>query len=145
MAANNREISMEWWDDLPNSEKQAYSDHYNMVINNYGLRFWGYMTGREIEAIYMEYKNIKNHIMPLTDKEKDLIENYRNGARPIWWSVEDFETRAKEIEEEEGTENMFDRSRFTGALETVIQNHDSNSGITWKDIEKALFSDCQNI
>ncbi len=40
-----REKAMEWWLDLPNTEKETLADRF------YGRYWWG-LTGREIEKMY---------------------------------------------------------------------------------------------
>jgi len=142
METNSREVAMNWWNGMQFYEKQMCADMYN-ESNKFPLRHWGDLTGREIEALY---SNIKDELFGnLTSDEKLLIEAHRRGSRAIWWGIADFESKAKDIEEDEGTENMFDRSKFADALETIIQSHDANYGIDWNTIESILYSHCQNV
>jgi hypothetical protein len=67
----------------------------------------------------------------------------------IKWSVEDFESRANELEEFyiENDPNtvlpIYERAVFEDELESMIQHHDCNLGITWDTIDYYLDTYCK--
>lgn len=73
----------------------------------------------------------------LSEEETQLIEYYRQGYRPIWWAIEDFEMQAQELEAE-NSEVKYDRRLFLDALEIMLRMHDPNFGITWQDVQHHL-------
>lgn len=79
--------------------------------------------------------------MTLTQKEKDLVEKYRNGYRGIFWGIADFEAKAKEKEECDGN-IKYDRDLFETALDKMIDSHDAEQGITWDTISYYLDTYC---
>jgi len=78
----------------------------------------------------------------LHERRRDIQNALDPECEQITWSVEDFETRALEIEEARGKEQIFDRSKFSEALYTMIDRHDSSIGITWESIDYHLEEDC---
>lgn len=100
----------------------------------------------------------------ITEEEFVLIQNYRTGIRGVYWSVEDFESKARDMEldwfwtelsqqqiddfknpEYDIPERykLYDRNTFQYALETLIEKHDCNYGITWFHIEYSLNHYCK--
>ena len=62
-------------------------------------------------------------------------------SRAVRWCVEDFEQKASEVEEVEGFV-IYDRSKFSEALDCMIENHDCNWGISWETLEHYLDDYC---
>jgi len=59
------------------------------------------------------------------------------------WSVEDFEQRAAEIEEDiEGGKSLYDTNKFEDALHCMVSNHDASLGISWDTIDFWLDEMC---
>jgi hypothetical protein len=64
------------------------------------------------------------------------------GVRGIYWSVEDFENQAKQrydihlkdYPKAETWEDVYDKETFEDALESMIDNHDCNYGISWETV-----------
>ncbi len=63
-------------------------------------------------------------------------------SRAVWWSVEDLEQRAAEQEDLE-EEQLYDRSKFESALDTMISDHDCDWGISWDTLDSYLGSYCR--
>lgn len=74
--------------------------------------------------------------------ELELIEKYRDGYRGVYYHARDFETLARVYEQEAGFE-MFDRTKFTEALEDMCRKHDFNIGITWDTLKLYLYTYCK--
>lgn len=103
----------------------------------------------------MDIKKAKNHLgilnstmMSIHELESAIkffeqfienIEEYKRNS--IEWGIEDFESKAIEIEEEEGIK--YDRTIFKSALYTMIRDHDCNNGITWDTVEMYLNEYCK--
>lgn len=64
-------------------------------------------------------------------------------ALPVYWSTEDFEKVAKELEE--GGSPAFNRREFKTALETMVKDHDATIGINFNTIEVYLREYCTPI
>lgn len=66
----------------------------------------------------------------------------------VYWSVEDFEAKAKSMFEDlkdsepmefshlDNWEQFYDKTKFPEQLEKMINNHDANDGITWLTVEE---------
>ena len=87
--------------------------------------------------------------MQITDVyEIQLIKDYRDGYRGIYWHVDDFELKACELEEwkcamnPELTRPLYDRSQFEDALNAMIDRHDANIGISWDTVAIYLNEYC---
>lgn len=80
-------------------------------------------------------------ISNMTEDEFQLVEYYRMGYRPIWWSFDDFEMQAQELEEN-FPEKKYDRSLFLDTLELMLRRHDPNFGTTWQDVQYFLDEYC---
>ena len=78
----------------------------------------------------------------LHERRRDIQNALDPECEQITWSVEDFESRAVEIEEARGKEQIFDRSEFPAALYTMIDRHDASIGITWESIDYHLEEYC---
>jgi hypothetical protein len=67
----------------------------------------------------------------------------------ITWSIEDFESKAVENEENEQEEGqderpiLYDRSKFSLALKKMENFYDCNNGITWESVDWYLNEYCQ--
>ena len=70
----------------------------------------------------------------IDENEIELVERYRRGYRGVFWSILDFEDRARKAEGIEGIE-LYDRDLFPKALDMMIETHDANVGITWETID----------
>ena len=70
---------------------------------------------------------------------KDIISN--TGVCGVYWSVNDFKCRAKELNELTGME--FDETKFQTVLEKMCNQHDASIGITWETIDSYLDIYCQ--
>ena len=77
----------------------------------------------------------------LTEEEKDLIRMFREGYKGIYWHVNDFESKAQDIEEDEDI--LFDRTMFPLALERMINEHDCGNGINWETVTQYLWEICE--
>jgi len=82
-------------------------------------------------------KNIR--VIPLSEAIK-IAKYYRE--RSILWAVEDFESRAEDIEGENWRE-VYDENKFENALTAMIHDHDCNDGITWDSVDYYLNSYCK--
>lgn len=60
----------------------------------------------------------------------------------IIWTVNDFETKAQELERAQG-KWIYNRKKFEDALSLMIQNHDRNKGITWQTVAEYLNGHCK--
>ncbi|GEM_PF-7011432 len=62
----------------------------------------------------------------------------------IEWGVEDFESRAAELEEDQKMPkgSIYDRSKFLQALKAMEASHDAGLGITWGEIDFYLDKLC---
>jgi hypothetical protein len=97
-----------------------------------------------VELSNSDRKQIKENTSIVFDKNKNL-------KLPIYWSLLDFEGKAKsnfdylkENEPEEfatfeNWEQIYDKSKFSYELEQMISQHDANIGITWETIDAHLF------
>lgn len=82
------------------------------------------------------------------------------GETSVGWSEEDFEKRAREIEEDNAPKDcgidfadtskeipaefqLFDREEFGWALEAMIDKHDATIGITWDTVDHYLRTYCK--
>lgn len=77
-------------------------------------------------------------IREIIEENKSLKEKLE---RSVSWSVEDFEGRADDIEEEGGF-ILFDRDKFKDALYQMIYKHDASIGISWETIDFYLSELC---
>ena len=77
----------------------------------------------------------------LTREEQDWLDKYRQGFRGVLWHIDDFEQQAQVAEEPTGL-MLFDRTKFQEVLESMIQHHDCNIGITWDTIDFYLDEYC---
>ena len=59
------------------------------------------------------------------------------GVRGIYWSVEDFKSRAVERDKDK-----YDESKFEEALDRMIDKHDATMGISWDTIDFYLDEMC---
>ena len=87
--------------------------------------------------------------MEITDVyEIQLIKDYRDGYRSVYWHVDDFELKACELEEWKCAMNpelispLYDRSQFEEALDAMINRHDANIGINWDTVNIYLDEYC---
>lgn len=70
--------------------------------------------------------------------------------QPIFWNVEDFESRAEsnfndlkvenpeEFAEFESWEQLYDKTKFPFELQKMIGAHDCNAGITWETVDNYI-------
>lgn len=67
----------------------------------------------------------------------------RDDEITITWSVDDFEQRATELEEDAETIfPLYDRTKFLPALKAMLHKHDYNIGIAWSEVEYYLNTMC---
>jgi hypothetical protein len=78
----------------------------------------------------------------LTYEEKCLVDNFRSGFRGVFWHIDDFESKAQGIEENNGGKKMYDREQFEYALDQMIYKHDCEYGITWYSVDYYLNEYC---
>jgi len=57
----------------------------------------------------------------------------------VGWSVWDFESQAKEMEDPDA----YDPEKYQAALERMVYKHDACNGITWDTIEYYLDDQCK--
>jgi len=82
--------------------------------------------------------------MILTEEEKELVQKHRDGYRGIYWHIDDFESIAKSIEEQEiDNRTVYDRTKFQGALEEMTHTHDANYGLSWESVRYNLNEYCK--
>ena len=67
---------------------------------------------------------------------KEEIQQYKRES--IRWSISDFKQQANNSENPE----YYDLSKFPGALELMIEEHDADVGITWDTIQSYLDDHC---
>ena len=60
----------------------------------------------------------------------------------IQWTVEDFEMQAQNITDD-NWEEVYDKTKFQDALETMIRKHDADIGICWETINVYLDEYCR--
>ena len=78
-----------------------------------------------------------NNFNELSPEEQEIVQMYRDGFRAIWWSVDDFESRAQ-ILEDIYVGRKYNREDFQYSLEEMLHHHDANNGITWDTIDEYL-------
>jgi hypothetical protein len=76
--------------------------------------------------------------------EMDRLHLHCDDSIYIEWGVEDFESRAAEIEEDQEMPkgSIYDRSKFLQALKAMEASHDACLGITWGEIDFFLDQMC---
>ena len=80
--------------------------------------------------------------MPSVKALRSALESIQ--ARSISWNENDFEDVAQTREQaalKEGNLEFYDRAKFTGALLTMVRQHDAILGITWDTVDTYL-DDC---
>ena len=80
---------------------------------------------------------IKKEIQ-VTKSIKEMIIETTEGMSYIGWSVEDFKYQASNQEDP----SIYDENKFKDALDTMINKHDANIGITWETIDYYLNEHC---
>jgi len=78
-------------------------------------------------------------VIPLS-KAIEIAKDFQQ--RSIIWAVEDFESRAEDMEGENWRE-IYDEDKFENALTSMIHDHDCNYGITWDSVDHYLNSYCK--
>lgn len=78
-------------------------------------------------------------VIPLS-KAIEIAKDFQQ--RSITWAVEDFESRAEDMEGENWRE-IYDEDKFENALTSMIHDHDCNNGITWDSVDHYLDSYCK--
>jgi hypothetical protein len=81
--------------------------------------------------------------MILTEEEKELVQNHRDGFRGVYWHINDFESEAHNNEVLNPEEEIYDRSKFPLALGEMISDHDAEYGITWDNVKHCLDTYCK--
>jgi len=88
--------------------------------------------------------------MQIEDPEElNLIFQHRDGYRGVFWHKDDFEQQAllnEEWKNEDLTgeeEQLYERTKFQEALETMILKHDATVGINWDVIDYYLETYCR--
>ena len=97
----------------------------------------------------LEFKNIKsfqlNHdtvdILMKNDTSAS-IKFLNPGTLGIYWTVNDFKSRAIS-KESEIWENIYDEGLFNFALHMMINHHDASAGITWNTVDFYLDEFCK--
>lgn len=80
---------------------------------------------------------------PLLDQLKKSEEEFENWKkRSITWEVADFEDRAEQKYSNTWEEN-YDKNKFQAVLEKMINNHDTECGITWVTVDYYLDEYCK--
>ena len=72
------------------------------------------------------------------------------GERGVYWSIEDFKSEAKgryprhleDYPEAKTWEDVYDETKFEGALIRMIDKHDANYGISWTTVDFFLDEMC---
>jgi hypothetical protein len=82
---------------------------------------------------------VQTDLVPLSLAIK-MIEDIQ--SRSITWSVDDFQSRAEDIEGEDWRK-VYDEDAFEDALIDMINSHDCNHGITWETIDSYLHTHCK--
>lgn len=70
---------------------------------------------------------------------------HTKGQQAIIWSIEDFEAIAENEEQDADVEigSIYDRSTFAHTLDTMMNHHDADLGITWYTIRHYLDEYCR--
>jgi len=76
------------------------------------------------------------------DLKRELKYALDPNSRAVWWSTYDLEQRAAELEELEDKQ-VYDRKKFSNALDAMIENHDCSWGISWETLDHYLDDYCK--
>ena len=101
------------------------------------------MNMQELDNLIESYKvgEISDEIFTTSLREfGKQCQNLKD--RSVSWSVVDFESRARHIENTLGI-RVYKRENFKDALGTMIRKHDCNYGITWDTIDSYLDELCK--
>lgn len=93
-------------------------------------------------------------ILDMKDGTTSILRFIPSGTSGVFWSVADFEGRAKDrfeylnkrqplIARLEDWTKMYDEAKFQEALDMMIHRHDANIGITWETIDFWLDEMCK--
>lgn len=100
-----------------------------------------FMTFKEMESFLFGVNAVKNNTLNLAEDQT---------KRPIFWSVDDFESQAeynfnelKKYNPEEYShlsnwEQLYDKAQFSKLLQEMIRKHDATIGITWLTVDDFL-------
>ena len=66
------------------------------------------------------------------------------GTNGVFWSVEDFQTKAEEKKGEDW-KLWYDENKFQETLDRMCYKHDATLGITWETVEFCLDYYCKKI
>ena len=99
-----------------------------------------------IEAVTPLLKSIEENwhgnstLLELAAKVREAMAEVENNQLCIIWTVDDLETIAEELEDEEYDlwGRLFDREKFPELLEIIEDRHDANHGISWDSLRYAL-------
>lgn len=87
------------------------------------------------------YSDTKISII-MKNKESGSIQILPPGTISITWCIDDFETKASQMEES-GDKPIYDRSKFYDALHEMARKHDAEIGITWDTVQFYLDEMCE--
>ena len=112
----------------------------------------GHLTGRLSAFLsHLGFRNIMNFSATVDYNTSEIymkdgstarIKFLDPGTNCVVWSVDDFESRAIQLEDD-NWEQVFDKELFHDALESMIKNHDANIGINWDTIDYYLWNKCK--
>jgi hypothetical protein len=78
------------------------------------------------------------------DKRQELLKDFdKLVSTAIFWSVNDFESKANEIIAEDNDDIQFDKNKYEEALKKMIHDHNAEYGITWDTVHDYLVTYCQ--
>lgn len=117
---------------------------------------WGFVEAESKEKAFNEINNgngvfVNASLMVEDTKEEGIFPAYSPQEilkllaelkTAVIWRVEDFESKAKELEREAGCD-LFDRSLFSKVLQLMILRHNADVGISWATVEDYLLSYCK--
>lgn len=100
-------------------------------------------------------KEAKKHRMIVTESveeeaEINQLEAITENKKAIFWSTDDFESRAEsnfndlkvenpeEFADFESWEQLYDKTKFPSELQKMIGAHDCNFGITWETVDNYI-------
>lgn len=90
-----------------------------------------------IDSFPSSFGLVKTELLQQVIEVEKEFEDFQD--RSITWGVEDFASRAEELEGENWRE-IYDEDLFEENLYDMIRHHDCNNGVTWDSIDCYLES-----
>ena len=101
----------------------------------------------DVKSNFMTYEEMNCYFFGVLAVKENRIQFDSEIKEAIYWSVSDFEDQAKNNFEElkkynpnefkhlENWEQFYDKKQFPAMLKAMINNHESDKGINWHDVD----------